>query len=225
MLSPVKTRRIVGAVLAAGGGAAIGHAIEGMGRVGNCGYPGMPVCPSSVGNDMYLMAAGVVILAVGSVLTWGVGILFGLLGAGVTGIAHGSVTLAAACLAPLGLILLVGAVTWRRAQARIRARADAAQRADAAERLFTESATMTVGKVTALADTGTTINDNPVATITVSYTRDDGRPATVQTTQMLPRLAIPRPGDRATVWYDPVSGKAAAEVTSARADVARRDPD
>jgi hypothetical protein len=73
---------------------------------------------------------------------------------------------------------------------------------------------MTTGTVTALRDTGTTINDNPQAAITITYSRADGTTAQVETTQVLSRLEIPRRGDPATVWYDPSTGDALAKLGS-----------
>jgi len=47
----------------------------------------------------------------------------------------------------------------------------------AEEARFKRRATMAMATVTALRDTGTTINDNPEAAITVTYTRADGMTA------------------------------------------------
>jgi hypothetical protein len=68
--------------------------------------------------------------------------------------------------------------------------------------------------VTALRDTGTTINDNPRAAITITYTRADGTAAQVETTEVVPRLEIPRRGDPATLWYDPFTGDALVKLGS-----------
>jgi hypothetical protein len=73
---------------------------------------------------------------------------------------------------------------------------------------------MTMGTVTALRDTGTTINGNPQAAITITYTRADGTTAQVETIEVVPRLEIPRRGDLATVWYDPSTGDALAKLGS-----------
>ena len=75
-------------------------------------------------------------------------------------------------------------------------------------------ASTTAATVTALRDTGTTVDDNPQAAITVRYTRRDGTTAEVETVHVVPRLEIPRRGDPATVWYDWLTGKAIAELGS-----------
>jgi hypothetical protein len=71
---------------------------------------------------------------------------------------------------------------------------------------------MVAGTITALRDTGTTIDDNPQAAITVRYTWRDGTTAEVEKVQVVPRLEISRRGDPATVWYDSLTGKAIAEL-------------
>jgi hypothetical protein len=82
----------------------------------------------------------------------------------------------------------------------------------AEETRFKQRATMAMGTVTALRDTGTTINDNPEPAITVTYTRADGTTAQVEAIEVVLRLEIPRRGDPATVWYDPSTGKGSREA-------------
>lgn len=56
--------------------------------------------------------------------------------------------------------------------------------------------------VTQVADTGGSVNGNPVVVLVVDL---DGRPAQLQT--MVSRLQIPRRGDRVVVVQDPSSGE------------------
>jgi hypothetical protein len=79
---------------------------------------------------------------------------------------------------------------------------------------FMQSASMATGVVTAMRDTGQTVNDDPLAEIAISYTRLDGNPAQATVTQIVPRLAVPRPGDPATVWYDTSGPKVVAKFVS-----------
>jgi hypothetical protein len=79
---------------------------------------------------------------------------------------------------------------------------------------FMQSAPMVTGVVTALRDTGQTIDDDPRAEITISYTRLGGTPEQATVTQIVPRLAVPRPGDPAAVWYDPSGPRVVAKFGS-----------
>ena len=122
----------------------------------------------------------------------------------------GEFTIAAVCFGLLGLGFAIG---------RGAVRAGAAQRKAieaqiAEEGRFMQRATMVAGTVTALTDTGVTINDNPEAAVTVTYARGDGTTAQLETVQVVPRLEIPRRGDPATVWYDPSTGRAIAKLGS-----------
>jgi hypothetical protein len=78
--------------------------------------------------------------------------------------------------------------------------------------MFRQRAIMVPATVTALRDTGTTVDDNPQAAITVRYTRRDGTTSEVETVQVVPRLEVPRRGDPATVWYDTSTDKAIVEL-------------
>jgi hypothetical protein len=88
------------------------------------------------------------------------------------------------------------------------------QQQEAEDSRFTLSAPMATGVVTGLRDTGETAGDDPRAEITISYTRLDGTLAQATVTQVVPRLEVPRPGDPATVWYDPSSPKVVAKFGS-----------
>jgi hypothetical protein len=213
----------VGSVLATGGGVAAGIAFLGLGSAGDCGYPGAQACPPGIGNDFYLAAGGIATGAIGSVLSIGVGLLFFAAAIGVTGLLRGSVVMAAGGLSPIALVFALGALGalgGRGARARSMGRlaelraAEAAAEAETAA--FKASALRAQGIVLSLADTGESEANDPIARIVVGYTRANGTAARVETTERLPRLAIPRPGDPVTVWYDPESDRAIAHVHIAR---------
>ncbi len=60
-----------------------------------------------------------------------------------------------------------------------------------------------VGRIIQIADTGVTVNDQPGLTVTVSYTRADGSPATASVTRTFPRYELPRRGGAVQVRYLP----------------------
>lgn len=214
----VKPLRIVGGTLAGGGGIALVAAMTAMSRVGSCGNGYDAPCPPGTGDQFLLMAGAVLAIAIGSVMTLGLGLLIATLTAGVAALVYsltvpanlrtGEYVTAGVCFGLLALLLVFGGSVARE----IAAKRKAVQEQIAADALFRERATMVAGTVTALRDTGETINDNPQAAIMISYTRADGTAARVETIQVVQRLEIPRPGDPATVWYDPFSGKALARI-------------
>jgi hypothetical protein len=59
------------------------------------------------------------------------------------------------------------------------------------------------GSVMSVDDTGVTINDNPRVKITVRAEPDGEAPFTIEKTSVVPRVNIPRAGDRCVVFYDP----------------------
>jgi hypothetical protein len=191
-----------------------------MERIGDCGNGYDPPCPPGIAKDFYVMGGAVIAIAIGSIMTWGVGLVFAMVAAGITALIYsqtvpadlraGEFITAGVCF---GLLAVGIAIGWAAV------RGGAAKRKGIEERIaeetrFKQRATMTTGTVTALRDTGTTINDNPQAAITITYTRADGTTAQVETTQVLSRLEIPRRGDPATVWYDPSTGDALAKLGS-----------
>jgi hypothetical protein len=164
------------------------------------------------------MAGAVIAIAIGSIMTWGVGLAVAILAAGVTALVYsqtvptslqtGEFITAGVCFGLLALGIAIGSAAVRGAAAKRKA----IEEQIAEEARFKERATMVTATVTVLRDTGTTINDNPEAGITVRYTRRDGTTAEAETIQVVPRLEIPRPGDPATVWYDSFTGKAIAKL-------------
>jgi hypothetical protein len=84
------------------------------------------------------------------------------------------------------------------------------------------------GEVTAIDDTGVTINNNPRVHITVRA-EPPGEPAfTIERTSTVSRVNLPRVGDRATVLYDPADREHRNLVTfeqaGARAENGGDDP-
>jgi hypothetical protein len=61
-----------------------------------------------------------------------------------------------------------------------------------------------VGVVLSVSDTGTTLNDDPLALLRLRVEPADGSaPFEAEAKKVVPRLAPPRPGDRFAVEYDP----------------------
>lgn len=75
-------------------------------------------------------------------------------------------------------------------------------KADAAESLVRDGS-RGPGEVTAVEDTGVTINENPRVTITVRVDAPGQAPFDVRKTFTASRVDIPRRGDRCMVFYDP----------------------
>jgi len=210
--------RILGGILTAGGGVALVMAMTAMDRIGDCGNGYDPPCPPGIENDFYLMAAAVIAIAAGSIMTWGAGLALAIAAAGVTALVYsqtvpadlrtGEFITASVCFGLLAVGIAIGWAALRGAAAKRRA----IEEQMAEETQFKQRATMVAARVTALRDTGTTVDDNPQAAITVRYARRDGTTSEVETVQVVPRLEIPRPGDPATVWYDSSTGKALAEL-------------
>ena len=218
----MKPLRIVGGVLAGAGGVGLVAAMAAMERIGDCGNGYDLPCPPEIANDFYLMGGAVIAIAIGSIMTWGVGLAIAILTAGIAALIYsqtlpanlrtGEFITAAVCFGLLGLGFAIGWSAVRAGAAKRRA----IEEQIAEEGRFMQRATMVAGTVTALSDTGVTINDNPQAAVTITYTRGDGTTAQVETIEVLPRLEIPRRGDPATVWYDLSTGRAIAKLGSPR---------
>jgi hypothetical protein len=216
----VKPLRILGGLLAGAGGVGLVAAMTAMDRIGDCGNGYDLPCPPEIANDFYLMGGSVVAIAIGSIMTWGVGLAIAIVTAGSAALVYsqtvpanlrtGEFITAAVCFGLLGLGLAIGRNAVRAGATKRRA----IEEQIAEEGRFMQRATMVAGTVTALSDTGVTINDNPEAAVTVTYARTDGTTAQVETVQVVPRLEIPRRGDPATVWYEPSTGRAIAKLDS-----------
>jgi membrane protein implicated in regulation of membrane protease activity len=80
-------------------------------------------------------------------------------------------------------------------------RAGAAKQAMAAELM--RSGTRGIGTIVEVADTGTTINDNPRILIRMRIEPLDGSPAVERAKKaIVSRVAVPRVGERYPVWFD-----------------------
>jgi hypothetical protein len=114
----VKPLRIVGGVLAGAGGVGLVAAMTAMERIGDCGNGYDLPCPPEIGNDFYLMGGSVIAIAVGSIMTWGVGLAIAILTAGIAALIYsqtlpanlrtGEFITAAVCFGLLGLGFAIG---------------------------------------------------------------------------------------------------------------------
>ncbi|HVF04841.1 MAG TPA: DUF3592 domain-containing protein [Frankiaceae bacterium] len=76
----------------------------------------------------------------------------------------------------------------------------AARRRDAA---LARTGVQGYGTVLAVVDTSTVVNGHPRVRLTVRVERPDAAPYDATTTLTMPRVSMPRPGDRYPVWVDP----------------------
>ena len=216
----MKPLRIIGGFLAGAGGVGLVAAMTAMDRIGDCGNGYDLPCPPEIANDFYLMGGSVIAIAIGSIMTWGVGLAIAIVAVGIAALIYsqtvpanlrtGEFITAAVCFGLLGLGFAIGRGAVRAGAAKRKA----VEEQIAEERRFMQRATMVAGTITALSDTGETINDNPEAAVTITYTRGDGTTAQVETVEVVPRLEIPRRGDPATVWYELSTGRAIAKLGS-----------
>jgi hypothetical protein len=164
------------------------------------------------------MGGAVAAIAIGSILTCGVGLVVGIVTAGITALVYsqtvpthlrsGEFVTAGVCFGLLAVAIAIGSAAVRSGATKRKA----IEEQIAEESRFKQRATMTIGTVTMLRDNGITINDNPQAAITVTYLRADGTTAQVVTTEVVPRLEVPQRGDPATIWYDLSTGEAIANL-------------
>lgn len=141
------------------------------------------------------MGGAVAAIAIGSILTWGVGLVVAIVTAGITALVHsqtvpthlrsGEFVTAGVCFGLLAVGIAIGPAAVR---------SGAAKRKAIEEQIAEES------------------RFNQRATITVTYLRADGTTAQVVTTEVVPRLEVPQRGDPATIWYDPSTGEAIANL-------------
>ena len=191
-----KVVRVIGALVSVAAGALMASGVISITRVGSCGRLAEQVCPSGVGTDIFKLAGGSVLIAVGAIMTMGQGVLLACLAAGVTVIIMGNGTpakiLGAAMIAFAGLIMLS---IFGSRRTRITRSLNQAG--------FKERAVKVRGVVTAVKDTGMTINDNPRVAITAEYLRADGSSVQFEHKMVVSRISVPQPGAPVTVWYDP----------------------
>ncbi|MEA2410819.1 MAG: hypothetical protein QOC77_1380 [Thermoleophilaceae bacterium] len=69
------------------------------------------------------------------------------------------------------------------------------------------------GVITAVHDTGITVNDNPRVKMTVRVEPPAEAPFTIEKTSTVSRVSIPRVGDRCSVYYDPTNPQHSNAVT------------
>jgi hypothetical protein len=211
MIPAVKLHRVVGAVISAAAGVALAWAITSLSRTGSCGDVGQAACPSSAGEAGLVVAGSLILLAIGAVLTWGVGVLLAALSGGVSALVLAAAGPAHSRLPAVivGTVFLAGFVLPGLVALGAR-RASRRRQALVAE--FRKRAIRAAGVVTAVADTAFTVNDNPQVRLTIHFLRADGTAAETEIEQVVSRLRIPRAGAPATVWYDPGSEETMAEL-------------
>jgi hypothetical protein len=218
----VKLRHMVGGILAVVAAEAILWAVTGMVHGGACGDVGRPVCPSDDAWRAVALFAGLTALVLGAVLTWGVGLLFGCLIAGVTALALSVVGPAdervsslviGGCFIALPCLIVAPILVSMRFSRGRKAKVAA----------FKERALSSNGVVTDVAETGVVINDDPRVRITVEYLRFDGARAQTETIQLVSRRRIPKPGDYVAVWYEAEGDQVLTELDPVPGGLAEAD--
>ncbi|AXU15015.1 hypothetical protein I3J09_20595 [Streptomyces clavuligerus] len=79
----------------------------------------------------------------------------------------------------------------------------------------------TKGVVIEARETGMVTRDRPRAHFVVRFIDETGSPRSVTKTALFPRTELPRPGDRAVVWYDPAASGADTVIAVVLADPGR----
>jgi hypothetical protein len=209
-------RRVLGVVLTVAAGILVVTAILTFTHVGPCGDIGEQACPSGVTTAAGEIVGGIVLLVIGSIMTVGAGILIFLFVGGIYawlravnggyGLMSSDGIVVVSFLAIPALLFLwgLGSVIFGKG-------------GNAAPDDFKKRAIRADGVIAEIADTGTTINDDPRVKLTIDYVRADGTTARIEHRQLVSRLAIPRPGERVTVWYDPDGDRTELEYDPAAA--------
>lgn len=192
-------RVLIGSVLSLSGSLAVGWGVRHLVTFGPCGGDGVPSCPPEATPYAIAVAVGLPLAIIGGLIgrrlttfalfpAIGVGALWGSTDASGTDrlfpLILGAAFLAASLL-PLAMI--------RRRRERTRL----------AARLLAEGRPA-IATIAGVADTGITVNKNPQVRLTVRIDPEDGNPAfDGQKTVVVPRVEIPRRGQRFPAWYDP----------------------
>ena len=200
-----KIVRIIGVILSTAAGVLMVLGLLGITQVGSCGDIGEQVCPAGTGADVFMLIGGSFLLTIGAIMTLGVGVFASCLAAAIILLVKGNG--AVTTIIATALIVIPGLVLLGMLGARRTAATRAIQTAQ-----FKQRAIMVPGIVTAVRDTGVTINDNPRVGVMVSYQRIDGTAAEYERKSVVSRLSIPSPGERATVWYDPSGSNVVVEL-------------
>lgn len=199
--------RAIGTILCVISGFLMVSGIIATTQIGSCGDFSEQACPSGTGADVFKIIGGSFLLTIGAVMTMGMGVLLACVAAGITLFAEHNGQIAT--LVGIFLIVLPGLIMLGVMGARRTAATRAVQTA-----AFKAHAIMVPGVITAVNDTGVTINDNPRVAITVEYRRADGSTGRLEHKRTVSRVAIPGVGSQVTVWYDPTGGKAVVEFTA-----------
>jgi hypothetical protein len=208
------TRRRSGLVVAATGYAVLAYAGERINSAYSDCFGGLPGCEAQFSQFRWGLVVCLLLIA-GSLpllapdlrfgMTMG-GTFFGLgvgsLIAAANGAGLGAWLMGGICVVVgpfVGLILAEVAGVTRTARAALTAM-DTVPAADDQPHL----SALGQAVILALADTGGTVNDNPMVRLSVRISPADGSPTfTSDFGSLVSRLAIPRPGDQCPVRYDP----------------------
>lgn len=202
----MKVRVIVATVVGIAASAAVGVGTYGLMHLGDCEAAGHCAMPSGLVLVLFNASLPVAILAavagggprVAAALFLAVGA--GAIAAGGTfGWVFGGAFLLVGCVA-------LGAIGYlRRFASPSTAMAAMMQTALAGTRDTLDGpGDPAVGTVLAVSDTGTTVNDDPLARLRLRVEPADGSdPFEAVVQKLVSRLATPRPGDRFAVEYDP----------------------
>ncbi len=146
---------------------------------GSCGDIGQRACTGSDAGYFFLGFGGVWIFGIACVV---IGLRAWTSGRGAPlGFAFSAGVVAALAAVPLAL-----RSRRRKSRRQLRYEAD--------RQRLRERGMTAVGRIIQIADTGVTVNDQPGLTVTVSYTRADGSPATASVTRIFPRYELPHCG-------------------------------
>ncbi|WP_238011823.1 hypothetical protein KZZ52_13370 [Dactylosporangium sp. AC04546] len=202
----MKARVIIATAIGVVASVAAGVGTYGLVNLGDCEATGS--CRISFGVVMVALIGGAAVAAIAIAAGGGLRL------AGVLVIALAGGAIAAAVSGNRlgwllgGIFLLVGSGILAAAVHTRRVTRQAAARMRAAfagtQQTLTGPGRPATGTVLSVSDTGTTVNDDPLAMLRLRVEPADGSAAfEAVATRLVSRLAAPRPGDRFVVEYDP----------------------
>jgi hypothetical protein len=202
----VKVRSVIATAVGLPAAVAVGVGTYGILTIADCESTGACQLPSSVVLITFNVGLPVAIIAIvagGGVLV--AGALFIAIGAGAMASGSQFGWLFGGAFLVVGLIVAVLVARLRRAALGNGAAMGALMRSafEGLRNTVGETGQPAVGVVLSVADTGTTLNDDPLARLRLRIEPADGSaPFEAEAKKLVPRLSPPRPGDRFTVEYD-----------------------
>ena len=203
----MKVRVVIAKVIGLAASVAAGVGLYGILTIADCESTGTCQLPSGVvllTFNIGLPLAMIAIAAGGGVLV--AGALFLAIGAGAMAAGDPLGWSLGSAFVLVGLAVVVVAVRLRRAAPSRGAAMEALMRSALAglQNPLVGPGQAAVGTVLSVSDTGTTVNDDPLARLRLRVDPADGSASfEAEATTLVPRLAPPRPGDRYAVEYDP----------------------